>query len=230
MMECGVLSGENTLHNEEGRKEGGTETQGSDNREKQEPQVATLLVVENKQTTVQVETILVPQRHTLKEVYEGGGTKTDLVGAGGQHGGVQAVEREQRRNMEQQTRGTSALGCEEQHNVDNRGAGIEHRVGLMEEVNEEEDRGEDAVVQTPEHSEAEVSDTGAVNDSGGNIRGCARALLDTEGYRQDAAVQTLGHGGVDASGTGAEDDMGANVRDCDRVLCNETISLPRFRS
>ena len=189
---------ENTLHNEEERTEGGTETQGSDNEEKQKPQVATLLVVENKQTTVQVETILVPHCHTLREVYGGGGTKTDLVGEGGQHGGVQAVEREQQRTMEQQTKGMSALGCEEQHNVDNRGAGIEHRVGLMEEVDEEEDRGEDAVVQTPEHSEVEVSDTGAVNYGGGNIRGCARALMDTEGYQQDAAVQTLGHGGVDA--------------------------------
>ena len=105
MMECGVLSGENTLHNEEERTEGGTETRDSDNEEKQKPQVATLLVVENKQTTVQVETILVPQCHTLREVYEGGGTKTDLVGEGGQHGGVQAVEREQQRTMEQQTRG-----------------------------------------------------------------------------------------------------------------------------
>ena len=87
-------------------------------------------------------------------------------------------------------------------------------------------------MQTPEHSEAEVSDTGAVNDIGGNMRGCARALLDTEGYQQDAAVQTLGHGGVDASGTGAEDDMGANVRDCDRVLLDiegrqqDTASTP----
>ena len=137
MMEGGVLSGENTLHNGEGRTEGGTETQGSDNRKKQEPQVATLLVVENKQTTVQVETILVPQRHTLKGVCEGGGTKTDLVGAGGQHGGVQVVEREQRGNMEQQTRGTSALGCEEQHNVDNRGAGIEPHLSLSNKKWEE---------------------------------------------------------------------------------------------
>ena len=97
MMEYGVPNGVNSMRNEGERGEGGAGAQASDNERKQKPQVDTLLVAENKQTTVQVETILVPQCHTLREVYEGGGTETDQVGERGStwrwsSGGARATE------------------------------------------------------------------------------------------------------------------------------------------
>ena len=67
MMECGVLDGVKTLRNEEKLIEGRAEAQASDNRRRQNPQVATLLVAKNKQTQVQVETIPVPQCHAMEE-------------------------------------------------------------------------------------------------------------------------------------------------------------------
>ena len=53
---------------------------------------------------------------------------------------------------------------------------------MMEEVDEEDSRGENAVMQTPEHNEDEPSDMGAVNDQGGKAHDCTRAFLNIEGH------------------------------------------------
>jgi len=182
-MEYGVPNGVNTLRNEEGLMEGGAGAQASDNRRKQKPQVATLLVVKNKQAKVQVETILVPQRHVTEGGCGDGGTKIDLVGEGGRYGCVRAVDLEQQGTIDQQAMRLSALGCEEQHEIGSRGAGEGGRASLMEEVDEEDSRGENAVMRTPEHNEDEPSDMGAaVNDQGGKAHDCTRAFLDIEGH------------------------------------------------
>ena len=141
MMECGVPDGVKTLRNEEELIEGGAEAQASDNRSKQKPQVATLLVVKNKQTKIQVETILVPQRHVTEEAGGDSGTKISLVDEGGQYGCVQAVDLEHEEAIEQQTMRLSALDCGEQHEVGSRGTGDGGRASLMKEVDEKDSRG-----------------------------------------------------------------------------------------
>ena len=88
MMEYGVPNGVNTLRDEERLMERGAGAQAQDNKRKQKPQVATLLVVKNKQVKVQVETQLVPQRHVTEGGCGDDGAKTDLVGEGGRYGCV----------------------------------------------------------------------------------------------------------------------------------------------
>ena len=88
MMEYGVSNGVNTLRNREGLMERGAGAQALDNKRKQKPQVATLLVIKNKQAKIQVETILVPQRHVTEGGCGDDGAKTDLVGEGGRYGCV----------------------------------------------------------------------------------------------------------------------------------------------
>ena len=52
----------------------------------------------------------------------------------------------------------------------------------MEDVDEEDSRGENALMRTPAHNEDEPSDMGAVNDQGGKAHDCTRAFLDIEGH------------------------------------------------
>ena len=182
MMEYSVSNGVKTLRTEEELIEGGAEAQASDNRRKKKPQVATLLVVKNMQTTVQVETILVPQHHVTEEACGDSGTEISLVDEGGQYGCVRTVDLEQQEAIEQPTMRLSALGCGEQRKVGSSGTRDGDRASLME-VGEEDSRGEDAAMRTPEHNEGGPSDMDAVNDQGGRVHNCTRAFLDVEEYR-----------------------------------------------
>ena len=68
--------------------------------------------------------------------------------------------------------------------VDSRGTGDGGRACLMKEVDEEDSRGVNAAVRTPEHTEDGPSDMGAVNGWGGKAYDCSRVLLDIEEPRR----------------------------------------------
>ena len=95
----------------------------------------------NKQTTVQVETILVPQQPVTEGGCSDGNTKTSSVGGVGRYGCVRTVGLEQQGAIGQQTMRLSALSCEEQHETDSGGTGGCSWTGLVKEVEEEDNRG-----------------------------------------------------------------------------------------